>query len=368
MKIQPILIAALLTMPGCKQQQSLPEGAVANFRAQCVASANKPSPSPVALSLQLPWFPNGEHSYTYLGKKLGIFAAHGFDVTIVNGKGSDIAARALAAGNVDAAIIGGDALVLVNKEGGTIHSIGAIYQDTPVTIYSLAERGITKPQDLYGKSLGLLPGSNTVTQYEGFANAIRLDRKKIREVSVQPPLAPGQILAGRGKASNPDDPAQLDALVHYTEFAPLQTTTDHPDVRINEIRLRDLGVKIYGMTLAVRGKELSEGQLVHLKQAVYDSFMCAKADPTGAINALAEQNKGGEFGPAGKERKYATAQLGAMIGMACNDRGAKCEDFLSQTDRHWNATINTLITFGLLREPMPLKSVRQDVKIIQATP
>lgn len=368
MNLRHILIAAILVTPGCKPQEKPPQGGVANFRASCVAGQNRPAAALTRVSLQLPWFPNGEHSYAYLGKKLGIFAAHGFDITIVNGKGSDVAARALAAGNVDAAIIGGDALVLVNKEGGDVRSIGAVYQETPVSIYSLAERSINRPQDLYGKSLGLMPGSNTVTQYEGFANSIGLDRKQIREVSVQPPLAPGQILAGRGKASNPNDPSQLDALVHYTQFAPLQTTTDHSDVKLNEIKLRDLGVKIYGMTLAVRAKQMSEGQLVHLKQAVYDSFLCARANPMLSIDALAEQNKGAEFGTDGKERRYAIAQLGSMIVMACEGRGGSCEGFLSQSDKHWTETINTLLDFKLLIKPMPVDAVRRNVNIIQAKP
>ena len=364
---QTLAIVSLLATTSCEGPRPAAK-VLPNFRAACSAAANKPAANLTPLKLQLPWFPNGEHSYNYLGKSLGIFTAHGFDVEIVTGKGSDIAARALAVGNVDAAIIGGDALVLVNQEGGDIRSIGAVYQETPVVIYSLAERGIDKdPTKLYGRSLGLLPGSNTVTQYEGIANALQLDRSKITEVTVQPPLAAGMILKGRGVPSNPNDASMLDALVHYTQFAPLETTTNNPDVKLSQISLaKDLGVKIYGMTRAVQAGELSDNQLTHLKQAVYDSFQCAKAGPEASIEALAEANPGAEFGPSGKDRKYATAQLAAMLTMACEgiDRGPKCEGFLSQDKGYWGETIKTLVRFGLLKKPVDTGTVMQDVDIL----
>ena len=367
-----VALASSCNQPSRKPQGESDELAWENVpHARCNRAQNQKLVGAVAnrerLRLQLPWFPNGEHSYAYLGGDLGIFAFHGFDVTIQAGKGSDVAARSLAAGSEDAAVIGGDALVLVNQEGGDLRSLGAVYDETPVTIYSLAEKNITRPDQLYGKRLGLMPGSNTFTQYHGWANmasdnaegkVATFDRKRVTEVVVPAASAPAMILAGE---SQPASENTLDALVHYTQFEPLQARGAGHNV--NEIRLSSLpGVKIYGMLLAVRDGHFNRDQLYRLKAAVYDSFMCSKADPQASINALDSANPGAGFGTAqgtDKQRGYAVRQLGMMIDeMACKNRGAACEGFLSQNDDYWNATEDTLIKFKLLKDRPALDKLR----------
>lgn len=334
------------------------------FRASCQLAQNKPAPELKKIALQLPWFQNGEHSYTYLGNALGIFGAHGFDVEIVTGKGSDIAARALAAGNVDAAIVGGDALVLVAAEGGSVQSIGAVYRDSPVTIYSLAEKGITKPEHLYGKKLGLLPGSNTVTQYEAFAELANLDRDRIQEVSVNPQEAPRWVLNSHNKTAEQDN-AYLDALVHYRQFEPLgsQTNPMGANFTYNRIDLRERGLKIYGMMLALHPGRFTRSQTEHLKQAVYDAFACARADPKSSIDALAKANPDKGFGIGEANRLFGEKQLEAMIEMACEARGAACEGFLAQEDAQWYATFDTMQRAKMISIRPDINKIRTKVSL-----
>lgn len=369
-----LIVAALAS--GCTPASETPSGEnkELSWKNKSIAACSlvenrksqKASKKRVSLRLQLPWFANGEYSYAYLGKELGIFAFHGFDVTLNPGKGSDVAARALAAGSAEAAFIGGDALVLVNQEGGDLRSLGAVYEETPVTIYSLADKNISKDNlsSLYGKRLGLMPGSNTFTQYNGWANmasvsidgaAPTFDRKRVKEVIVQGAAAPGWITTPVGDNS-------LDALVHYTQFAALQARVEGH--KVNEIRLSEppLNVKIYGMLLSVREGVFDEEQLYQLKAAVYDSFVCGRGNRTASIDALARANPDVPFGTLpgqNKERPYAIAQLNMMIDhMACKNRGTNCEQFLSQNDDYWNATVNTLIKFKLLKKRTDLDTLR----------
>ena len=307
----------------------------------------------VPLKLQLPWFANGEHSYAFLGDELKIFDAYGFDVEVMTGRGSEVAARALGAGQVDAAIIGSDAMVLINDEGGKLQSVGIVYRETPVTIYSLPGSGIYEPEDLYGKRLGLLPGSNTVSQYEGFANQIGLDRSRIIEVSVQPQQAQGMIIGQTGaKSGNGEKISSLDALVHYTQFAPLEERVNRNRI-MTEIRLADKGVKILGMVLAVREGSMPDRNVKNLHKALKASFECARQSPLKSIDALAKANRTEPFGKNSdgslqEDRAYAVAQLEALIAMACKERGQNCVNFLDQTKTDWDETIATLKTFNLI--------------------
>lgn len=307
----------------------------------------------VPLKLQLPWFANGEHSYAFLGDQLAIFDAYGLDVEVITGRGSEVAARALGAGEVDAAIIGSDAMVLINDEGGDLRSVGIVYRETPVTIYSLPGSGINKPTDLYGKRLGLLPGSNTVSQYEGFASQIGLDRSRIIEVPVQPQQAQGMIIGETvAKSDNPQEVTSLDALVHYTQFAPLEERINRK-MTMTEIRLADYGVKILGMVLAVRENSLPNRNVENLAKALKASFKCARQSPQRSIDALAAANPTEPFGfnsdgTPQEDRAYAIAQLEALIAMACKERGENCVSFLDQSKADWDETIATLKNFKLL--------------------
>ena len=314
------------------------------------------------IKFQLPWFPNGAHSYVYLGKKQEIFQKYGFDVEISGGRGSEVAARSLAARSVDVALVGGDALVLVRGEGVDLKSIGALYEDTPVSIYSLPEKNIATIDDLKGKRVGLMPGSNTFIQYDGLMNRLGVERSAIRELNVNPVLAPGWVLNGQGKTSKEAGDNYLDALTHYTHFQPLYESTGDTPIKMNEILFKDLGVQIYGMALTVRNGTFSDEEIGNLRQAVKESFLAARRNPEAAIDALIEFNPGQDWAdPTSKEGQrdieYASKQLGAVIGFACEHKAPDCSNAFSQDMMLWAATIETLREFGLLKVDMAASDI-----------
>ena len=327
-----------------------------NYHATCELSQNKPAENLRKIELQLPWFASGEHSYIYYGKELNVFAAHGFDVKVKTGRGSEVAARALAAGAVDVAIAGGDALTLINTEGGSVRSIGAIYKESPVTIYSLKEKNIDTLEKLYGKKVGLFSGSNTVLQYAGLLNQEGIDRSRIEEINVNPKLAPSWIRNGQGKTKDEAGNNYLDAVVHYTHFQPLEDSILLAgQYEFSEILLAGEGVKIYGMTLAVRDGKFSNVELTNLRNAVYDSFQCGRTNPDAAIDSLAK-----EFPDYTKpnDRRLALTQFKKTVNMSCHERGNNCEDFLDQEDQYWLETQQQLVDFGLIKNPLPLDDIR----------
>ncbi len=110
------------------------------------------------------------------------------------------------------------------------------YPNTPTVIYSLQKKGITKPEDLYGKRLGILKGSSSFRNYEAFATKIALDRSRITEIPCTGDLR--EIIG---------DNAPLDAMVHFGFQHPLLLRLDGREV--NVIRIRDYGIKIYGQGL-----------------------------------------------------------------------------------------------------------------------
>ena len=281
-------------------------------------------------TVQLNWFPGGEHSYLYLGKAEGVFADAGFDLHISGGKGSELAANLLASGRVDFALMSPEAFVATRADGGLIRSIGAIYDGTPVCIYSLHDKNITKLEDLQGKTLGVLFGSNTFIQYKAIAKRLNLDRDAINEVTVPGNTAPGLLLAGK-----------LDALMYYTHHAPLRAV--HDGYRINEIMFRDLGIDMYGMLLVARDDTPAE-VVERFVGAIEESIRRANSAQGEAIKALLAATRG-----AKEETSYEEQKLRKVVQM--REQANQTNGSVRQTRARWVSTLSTIESVLGLKVP-----------------
>jgi len=74
-------------------------------------------------------------------------------------------------------------IIQARAEGLPVRAFAVIYQDSPLSCYSLKESGITKPQDFVGKTVGLKPGQITLA-YLVMLNKLGIDRSAITEVEI----------------------------------------------------------------------------------------------------------------------------------------------------------------------------------------
>ncbi len=304
--------------------------------ATCVLTAceRDRSDPPKELTIQLNWFPDGELAYWYYGVNMGYFSDAGFDIEINGGKGSSLSARLLVSKSADVAVMGPDAFLKAIQSGEDLVSLGIVYDSTPVSIYSLADRGITKLEDLYGRKLGVMAGSNTLIQYAGIADRFGLDRSRIEEIAVDPAVGPKLVEDG-----------SLDAMVHYTHYPPLELRMR--GIEVNEILFRDLGLDIIGMIVAVRRESISEFDVDAFASAVRTSIQEANKNRTQAFEALsaATDSLGNEA--------YEKAKMDIVLDLACLNK-QDCPDALTQTADQWSSTIDSLIEFSVIQsEPDP---------------
>ena len=117
-----------------------------------------------------------------------------------------------------------------------MRSLAVYYRRTPTVIFARAEDHIDAPRDLYGKKIGLVPGSVTIDEYRALLVANRLDRARITEVEVD---WSGKSLLDR----------RVDALIDYEEITPAQLIADGQKISI--MRLADFGVRLYSLNLIV---------------------------------------------------------------------------------------------------------------------
>lgn len=166
-------------------------------------------PHPTA-TIALDWYPNVDHAGIVAAVEQGFFADAG--VTVTTQVPSDPAAslKQVAAGRVPFAISYEPEVLTARSQGLPVVAVGAIVQQPLNAILVRADRGVTRPRQLAGKTVGAagVPSdrpllSAVVTADGGDAAAV-----KVRNVgySLSPALAAGKVDAVIGTYWNVEQP------------------------------------------------------------------------------------------------------------------------------------------------------------------
>lgn len=286
----------------------------------------------VKVKVQLNWFPDGEHAYWYLAKEEHLFEKHGFAVEIVGGRGSELAAKMLAGRSVNFALIGPDALLAINQQGGSLKSLGVIYDKTPVVIYSLSDSKIDSFNDLAGKKLGVLIGSNTYIQYKGLISdgVIPTD---IEEVPVDGRSGP-ELLNGK----------KIDALTYYGHYVDSFSQKYHDQYSYKQLKFSEV-LDMYGMVLATNEqtyRKLGPERIKEFVAIVREAISLANDDSEKAIRSLLREY-------SNLDAESEKAKLDSVLNMACNDI-LNCSDALSQNRDGWITSIETILKLGVIEK------------------
>lgn len=293
-------------------------------------AADAPAPKVRELSFRLHWMPGGEHAYLYLGQESGLFEKAGFKLNILPGRGSSMAVKLVGSGNEDAGLVSADYVLLGLEKGLETRSILTVYHKNPVVVYSIEDKGIKTLKDLYGKKLGVMLESNTYPQWKGLCELERLDRGKITEVPVTADTALGMLSRG-----------EIDAHTFYENTGPL--VMRRRGFKINEIKMLDHGIDVYGMTVVVGPTLMKDKDAVkRLRDAVAESLRRTRADPKAALAAMQKTVK---FEDPDTEM----AKLMLLLDWAFDKDSAKL-GVGYQTDDGWKKTARTMKKIGQLQD------------------
>jgi ABC-type nitrate/sulfonate/bicarbonate transport system substrate-binding protein len=298
------------------------------------ASASAPaSAQPVEtlqqVNLLLDWKALPTFAGFFLAREMGAFERRGLDVRFAETQGAMSSAAAI--GDGKQYWIGsssGIATAIGRSKGLPIKSLAVYYQKTPTVIYTRGEDRIAHPRDLYGKKLGLVPGSITNEEFRALLAANKLDRSKINETTVD---------------WNAYDLVEkkVDALVDYDEMAPAELLAEGR--RIMMIRLSDFGVRAYSLNLIVNDAAWADPErreiALKIEEAVQEGYNMVKERPADAALHFARIFP--RLAPRYIDRSMATVSQ-QLSGPPTGQ----------QTRAGWEATIKTLDQLGLLDKPI----------------
>jgi ABC-type nitrate/sulfonate/bicarbonate transport system substrate-binding protein len=270
----------------------------------------------------------------YLAKELGAFERRGLDVSFAETQGALSSAAKIGEGKPYwIGTSSGIATAVGRSKGLPIKSLAVYYQKTPTVIYTRGEDRIAHPRDLYGKTLGLVPGSITNEEFRALLAANKLDQGRIKVATVD---------------WNAYDLVEkkVDALIDYDEMAPAELLAEGR--RITMIRLSDFGVRAYSLNLIVNDDAWADPARREIarkiQDAVQEGYNMVKERPADAAAHFSRLFP--RLAPRYVDRSTATVSQ-QLSGPPTGQ----------QTRAGWEATIRTLEQLGLLAKPVTVDDV-----------
>jgi NitT/TauT family transport system substrate-binding protein len=111
------------------------------------------TPEPEAVTVQLSWVHQAEFAGLYAAEDLGYFAEEGLQVSFLEGGQEVDSILPVVNGTAQFGIAQPANLILARAAGRDVRSIAVIYRRSPIVFFSLADSGITRPQDFVGKKI-----------------------------------------------------------------------------------------------------------------------------------------------------------------------------------------------------------------------
>lgn len=133
----------------------------------------------------LNWTIAADHSPYYVALDKGWYEEAGLDVNIIIGQGSGYSATAIDAGTADIAIADAPVAFKYRQEGAAVKIIGIIFDNHPNSMYFFDDSGITKPQDIVGKTVAVPETDGHKVMWPAFAAMIGVDPNSVEFVNIE---------------------------------------------------------------------------------------------------------------------------------------------------------------------------------------
>jgi putative hydroxymethylpyrimidine transport system substrate-binding protein len=241
------------------------------------AASTAPSES---VELILDWFPNADHAGVYGAIGEGYFADEGLDVTATVPSDPAASLKQVGSGKAPFAISYAPEVLIARAAGVPVVAVGAIAVHPLNSVIARTDRGIDRPRDLEGLTVGIAgvpsdrPLLDAVVAADG-GDPARVDTKNVG-FSLSPALAAGKVDAVIGAYWN----------IELVEL-------ERQDVPARAFRLEEYGVPDYDELVVVTSDEIARDrpELVEaFLRGLRSGQDWAATDQAGAVEHLLEAN------------------------------------------------------------------------------
>jgi NitT/TauT family transport system substrate-binding protein len=241
----------------------------------------RPALANESVSFLLNWVAGGDHAPYYYAQKMGWYKDAGIDLTLLQGKGSMVAAQAAGAGANTFGLADMSTILVAIGKGADEVAVMNVYANYPGGFYWLKSSGIKSVKDLTGKKIGNPPGDAARSLWPALAQANGVDPNSVTWVNV----GPGAKLAALKAAS-------VDAVTEF--YNEHHTYKGQLGDDMGYLAWKDAGVDPYGNSIAVNGAYLKAHRdtVAAFVKVTQKAFAACVADADPCIHALIEANSG----------------------------------------------------------------------------
>jgi NitT/TauT family transport system substrate-binding protein len=284
------------------------------------------------VTLTLNWVPYGEHAPFYYGLRKGFYKAEGIDLEIRPGTGSAATIQQVSQNNTKFGWADTPPLLKGVGTGMKVKSLGVFLQKGPSSIESLADRNITKPADLKGKTVGGTPGDALYATFPAWLKANGMQPSDVKVVNVDAAAKIAALAEGK-----------VDAIMGFAhdQGPNIEAKTGK---KMNYILWAETGLNILGTGIVVNDETLQKDPDVARRfvRATQKSWAEAVKDIPAAADAMVEL---AENEPA---KEILVKQLTLAVPLL--DLAKAGAPGVNDESR-WTESIDLMKQYGDLKEP-----------------
>ena len=232
-------------------------------------------------SFILNWVAGGDHAPYFYAQSLGWYKTAGIDLTLLQGKGSSMAAQAAGAGLHPFGLADLTTVMVAIGKGADEVAVMNVYANYPGGFYWLKSSGITSVKDLAGKKVGNPPGDAARALWPALAKANGVDPDAITWVNLSPNAKLAALKAGT-----------VDAVTEFYNFHHVYKRELGDNIGYQA--WKDAGVDPYSNSIVVNGAFLRahRAMVAAFVKVTQKAFAACVADPAPCVQALVEANSG----------------------------------------------------------------------------
>ncbi|MBV8538454.1 MAG: ABC transporter substrate-binding protein [Alphaproteobacteria bacterium] len=230
------------------------------------------------------WAFEGAQSFWTVAEQRGCFAKRGVDITIDRGFGSGDTVSKLAAGAYPIGVSDFNTVVQFDAKNPDrrLIAIFMISDGSPLSVVTLKENNIAKPQDLVGKKIADPVGEASRIMFPAFAKANNIDPNSVEWVTVAPDLRQPTL------AHKQADAAAGHMFTVYNGLVQLGVKKE--DIVV--MRYADWGVNFYGNAIVTTKAWASEhpDAAKAFAACAAEGIKASRADAKAAVDTLKKYN------------------------------------------------------------------------------